>query len=582
MSSCERVLSDEQQAVVEAVVSGSNVLCMGPAGTGKSFIIDTVCDALRKQGKNVYVTATTGNAAVNLREAMTLHSFMGIGVPLEETLEEYWKMMIRSIRTLKRVGQAEVVIIDEVSFLSGRFFLLIDLLLRAARDKPDLPFGGIQLVLTGDFFQLPPVFKDRQCPWSNTFCFEMFSVLGLWVRRFDLTQVYRQKNQDFATALSTARLGKTSQFADMLFRRCLNTVFPDDGIAPTMLCCTNKDVDSCNLRLLTSVPDKGLTRLVAFGSRVRLLSMKKNTVKKPNGGIETTYIYYREPLANTERLNIVRKTLTGQARLPPEHRVRTGMVVMFRANLSVELKVANGTTGVVKGWVPADELSFLRCLAPITEQQFKVASVEKPPKGLRCRPRAMPDGKNKDGVCIAREDEPQATSKLLPVVQLVDGRLLVVSYHDFRFNYSKDLVVQYIRLPIVPGWAISVHKSQGMTLGRLLITLNDDQRWHPAQAYVAFSRCTGPDALKLSGTYKRSMFYVHKKVSLNFGTNGDCKEHRLGADWNGSKKVPEIAAVTFAKLLADVRTLKLYKLSSKTKDMITRPISQEYGKKRKY
>eukprot|EP01043_Picozoa_sp_COSAG02_P056885 COSAG02_NODE_6816_length_3345_cov_9.089141_2_plen_449_part_00 len=159
-------LSFEQEQAFDAICSGQNVFITGPAGTGKSLVLGRAVAALRAAGKHVQVTAPTGVAA-ELVGGTTIHAMCGFGVP--KTVADFNKMLFTD--TKERLQHAcDVLVIDEVSMLSGELLDRIDELLRRLRTRagePARPFGGIQLVLLGDFYQLSPIVERRPgrlCP----------------------------------------------------------------------------------------------------------------------------------------------------------------------------------------------------------------------------------------------------------------------------------------------------------------------------------------------------------------------------------------------------------------------------------
>jgi len=162
----EAQLSPEQEQAFDAICAGENVFITGPAGTGKSLVLGRAVAALRAAGKQVQVTAPTGVAA-ELVGGTTIHALCGFGVP--KTVADFNKMLFTD--TKERLQSCcDVLVIDEVSMLSGELFDRMDELLRRLKQRagqPSLPFGGIQLVLLGDFHQLSPIVErrdGRQCP----------------------------------------------------------------------------------------------------------------------------------------------------------------------------------------------------------------------------------------------------------------------------------------------------------------------------------------------------------------------------------------------------------------------------------
>jgi len=202
-------LSEEQQRVAKLVVEQkASVFFTGSAGTGKSVLMRDIIHQLRqkyiKEGDRVAVTASTGLAACNIG-GVTLHSFAGIGLG-KEPVEQLVKKIKRSPKNNNRWQRTKVLIIDEISMVDGVLFDKLEAIARIVR-KNAKPFGGIQLVITGDFFQLPPV-PDRGS--EAKFAFDAASWMTSVDHTIGLTHVFRQKDPEFANMLNEMRVGKLS------------------------------------------------------------------------------------------------------------------------------------------------------------------------------------------------------------------------------------------------------------------------------------------------------------------------------------------------------------------------------------
>jgi len=205
----ETFLSDEQRAVVKAVMDeGKSVFFTGSAGTGKSVLMRAIIAQLRHkyrlEPERVAITASTGLASCIL-EGQTLHSWAGIGLG-KEPAPELVKKIKRNMKSRQRWQKTKVLIIDEISMVDGQLFDKLEQVARTLRNN-GRPFGGIQLVFTGDFFQLPPV-PDRNT--EAKFVFEAVNWETCIQHTILLTHVFRQKDEQFATMLNEMRLGKMS------------------------------------------------------------------------------------------------------------------------------------------------------------------------------------------------------------------------------------------------------------------------------------------------------------------------------------------------------------------------------------
>ena len=145
-----------QKQAFKILNAGRSVFLTGPAGSGKTFLLKKFIVHLKKKGKRAAVTATTGLAATHLR-GRTIHSWAGIGIQ-RELSDSLLDRIIRENSPIKKeILATDVLIIDEISMLHDYRLDMIDQVCRVARNQPDKPFGGLQVVLSGDFFQLPPV-----------------------------------------------------------------------------------------------------------------------------------------------------------------------------------------------------------------------------------------------------------------------------------------------------------------------------------------------------------------------------------------------------------------------------------------
>ncbi|KAG8855514.1 hypothetical protein FRB96_007018 [Tulasnella sp. 330] len=226
------VLSKQQQYVLKQVMEGKNVFFTGSAGTGKSVLLREIIANLRKKNSrspdSIAVTASTGIAACNIG-GVTLHSFAGAGICLEEPPQLVSKIR-KNKKAMTRWLRTNALILDEVSMVEAELFdklAKVAMLLR----KNTKPFGGIQIIVTGDFFQLPPVVKNS----LPKFAFEA----ELWPEcvglTFNLTQVFRQKDQDFVDMLNEMRFGHLSDKSVKRFKTLSRNIRYDDGIEPTEL-----------------------------------------------------------------------------------------------------------------------------------------------------------------------------------------------------------------------------------------------------------------------------------------------------------------------------------------------------------
>ena len=165
-------LNDLQKIIFNKYLNKENIFISGPGGSGKSYIIKYIYNHAEKNNKKIKVCALTGCAAILLKcKATTIHSFSGIGIA-NKSIEEITKNVIENKQKYKNWKNLELLIIDEVSMLSLKIFLVLDNICKKIFNNKMTPFGGLQIIFSGDFYQLPPVYNKNDDINSKLFCFE--------------------------------------------------------------------------------------------------------------------------------------------------------------------------------------------------------------------------------------------------------------------------------------------------------------------------------------------------------------------------------------------------------------------------
>lgn len=287
---------------------GYNVFITGPAGSGKTYVLNEYIKFLKKNNIEVGITASTGIAATHMG-GTTIHSWSGLGI--RDQLTEFDLDHLSEQRYLwKRLEKVSVLIIDEVSMLHHFRFDLIEKILQHFRHT-DAPFGGVQVILCGDFFQLPPVSRFGEPRPEFIYRSEAWSKLNLKICY--LEEQHRQTDNDYLTLLNAIRAGEvTPEIAEPLQARFHQE--PKVCLAPTKLHTHNIDVDVIN--------DKELEHLEA---PARVFEMTTRG---------------RQPL-----VEVLKKSCLAPAIL----RLKVGARVMFVKN-NFEKGYANGTLGVISGF----------------------------------------------------------------------------------------------------------------------------------------------------------------------------------------------------------------------------------------
>ena len=243
-------LSVEQQSALDAFNVGfprNNILLTGPGGSGKTALIKRMVEDGEAAGKNVQVCALTGCAAVLLgcKGSKTVHSWAGVGLasaPHGQVVDKVIKNKHKSSGWKK----VDVLIIDEISMMSKKLFNILDSIGRKVRKCPGVPFGGIQVVFSGDFYQLPPV-GDRDDEETSAFCFESEQWNSTFDKTVQLTTIFRQTDNKYTKILNQIRVGKIKKSSyDTLMTHVGKEVPEDSIIKPTILFPKRRNVDLIN------------------------------------------------------------------------------------------------------------------------------------------------------------------------------------------------------------------------------------------------------------------------------------------------------------------------------------------------
>lgn len=305
----EIILNYEQKSALESFKKGNNIFLTGPAGTGKSVTLKSIITHCEEEGKSLGITATTGSAAF-LIGGKTIHSYLGIGLAKEsaEKIFEYTRYKLS--HTVKKLRALKVLIIDEISMLDIELFEKISKYLSLVTKCSSKPFGGIQLVLTGDFCQLEPV--------SGDYCFKS----SVWEKlKLDTIYLHKMIRQDgdtkFQKMLMNLRYGicsdKTFERLSKLKENKITT------ITPTILYPKNYDVDKINNAEYKKLIESGVEKKVY---PVELPTLKKNKDKSQTW-------------------------LNNLKDIPDQIELCIGSQVVVLANIDQEKGIVNGTRGCV-------------------------------------------------------------------------------------------------------------------------------------------------------------------------------------------------------------------------------------------
>jgi len=326
-------LTDDQQHALTKVLDGNNILITGGAGVGKSFLINTIQEHCRH--KKTVITSTTGTSAI-LINGTTLHAYLGIGIGTN-SIGSMHTVIMKKKYLRERWRTMEILIIDEISMLTAKLFDKIEELGRRIRRSTE-PFGGIQIILIGDFCQLPPIGVSSG---DEHFCFEAES-WGDVIKPENIIvmkQIIRQTDISFQTALNDLRMGIVTDETKELFDECMRRKFTSQDITATHLFPLNNSVDHVNNKKFNKTVNKA-----------------NHQVYEYNVDIE----YYTEDNAAHTIVNPqVRKSVIDKYQkysiVPEILQLCVGCQVMLIHNLDLtdvgEKKLVNGSRGVVTKFV---------------------------------------------------------------------------------------------------------------------------------------------------------------------------------------------------------------------------------------
>lgn len=447
----------DQALALEILLSGQSALLTGPAGSGKTYVLNRFIQHARGQGKTVAVTATTGLAATHLN-GNTIHSWSGIGIH-DRVPSDFHENLLPSRRDT--ISKTDILIIDEISMLHDYRLDMVDHIARKVR-REDRPFGGLQVVLCGDFFQLPPVSRGDQPPGAfvvNSFAWQDMDPVICY-----LDEQHRQSDDVFLEILSALRAGDVRRrHAERLLAR--KGAF-DPFMEATELHTTNVDVDEINANRLAALPGE-------------------------------EHRYYMDTTGKEVYVETLKRSCLAQEELV----LKKGALVMCIRN-NPEKKYVNGSLGIVTGFEKGSDY---------------------------------------------------------PEVELKNGRKIVITPETWELRDGDKKRASLAQIPLRLAWAITVHKSQGMTLDAARIDLR--KAFVEGMGYVALSRVRSLDTLSLAGLNQMALRVSPEALRidghLRFRSGQDAKrfEHlRAAAEKRATEKVAEAPGKgTWSEKLAKMR-----------------------------
>jgi len=331
--------SIEQQIAFNKYKEGSNVFITGPGGTGKTALIRYIQQDAQRRVAKIQVCALTGCAAVLLQcKAKTIHSWAGIGLG-NASAESLINKIMKNNFYRNTWQLIDILVIDEVSMMSKKIFELLDAIGKGVR-RNNKPFGGIQLIFSGDFYQLPPVGKDDNED-GRQFCFES----NLWFDTFpldnhiQLTHIFRQSDPVYQKILNQIREGRLTRSSNTHLLANIGKKYPDDClIRPTKLFPTRNKVDFINVSEMTKLTGAMRSFELKFEHHLEMASKEKPIRSKvTQEQIQFELNYLKSTLRCDEIVNL-----------------KTGAQVMCICNIELTNgeMICNGAQGVVIDFLP--------------------------------------------------------------------------------------------------------------------------------------------------------------------------------------------------------------------------------------
>ncbi|WP_296236663.1 AAA family ATPase [Psychrobacter sp. UBA5136] len=447
-----------QSSALDILKTGQNVFLTGSAGSGKTYTLNQYIDYLRARRVPVAVTASTGIAATHMN-GTTIHSWSGIGIK-DELSDRDLANLSRKQFLADRLKDTAVLIIDEISMLHAKQLNLVSQVLKYVR-KNDKAFGGIQVVVAGDFFQLPPIGSKGETN-REKFAFMSEAWLEAKFHICYLSEQHRQVSEAANGGLDLDDILNQIRRQEVSFEAiaALEATFDQNvDIKRTRLYTHNLNVNKINDKELAAL-DGEMMRFEATAT------------------------------GDSKLVETLKKTVRTQDDLV----LKVGAKVMFIKNNS-ELGVSNGTMGELIGFaaVKIDDKDTSADLIEDDEENAESATA----KGTKSKAKKDKESKEKP------KDKKPTTQKM-PVVRLNSGREVIAEIEEWIIeDETGDVLASYQQVPLCLAWAITIHKSQGMTLEAAEIDLS--RTFELGQGYVALSRLKSLAGLQLLGMNDMSL-----------------------------------------------------------------------------
>lgn len=419
------MIRNEFLIIRKLIEKRKNIFISGGAGTGKSYILNKLKEIY---GETLHITSTTGLSVINIG-GQTIHSWAGIGI-CDKSIKETLNKIIKNSELYIKLRQCTKLAIDEISMLDCYTFDYLNTILKLVRNNM-LPFGGIQMILVGDFYQLPLVHIDSDIE----FCFESSSWEELNIFPIILNDSIRQREQNYIEALNNIRMGNL-QNLKLFYDRSIKNI---DKISNSILRIfgTNLDADRYNKKCFNEI-DSEIYEYKAIDKLISQKDKNTNYFDKSKLLSENSYMY---------------KFFNSYCKAPKILRLKEGCKVMLLKNLDTKNGLVNGSCGTV---------------IYLDNQKIKVLFDNK--------------------------------------------KLYSITTEEFEYTLSNQLKIQRTQFPLCLAYGITIHKSQGMTINKLVVDFKNIFDY--GQAYVALSRTQSIDDLYIKNFDKNKILTNSKVIKF--------------------------------------------------------------------
>lgn len=495
-------LSIDQKYAFTKFTTGKNLFITGPGGTGKTRLIQQFVNYAKKKNKKVQVCALTGCATILLKcKARTIHSWSGIKLA-KGLKDDIVRNVLKNIKLIKEWKSKDILIVDEISMMSLKIFEVLEEIARKTRNN-SLPFGGLQVIFTGDFFQLPPVGTYGE-PDTEKFCFESskwFHVFPL-ENHIELKTIFRQKDPLYIEILSQIRKGYLDEEKKQILQNYVKREYDPSKHAdciPVKLFAIRSRADFVNNTMFEKLEEK-------------TYEIKQHVVKNCKNYLDNGMYFSEEITKKIENMtsqDMEREIefLTNNIPCQETLLLKKGAIVMCVFNVNIENGIYNGSQGIVIDLI-------------------------------------------------------ESTQGVKPVVKFSNGVVLTMEKQYWQSEEYPCIAIYQI--PLCLSWAVTIHKIQGSSMKMAEIDIGMTI-FEYGQIYVALSRIESLEGLyllnfnpqKIKANPKVIAFYenIHQKIYTEddlisdfskFNYKDDEGEHEEKLDENGSliKKIEFLSSTS--------------------------------------